>query len=257
MVLLLSLQTYVCEVWSMHEEAAQVEAMRNSDEFFSVRNASDDEVGKFKVEIYENARKNPDGSISFVIKLRDIEFPSSDWVIYYGDQKIEPRDGSSGKDVFTVSIPHDELKNEKFIHSLKLSSNDAAAILEEIKFMITPNAFLESDVKEVQFGSLTYSNQHIYGNKQSVSFKYSVLKGVQCKILSANQFRLRHENNYISYSVDAGPHECEKLSEEMKVFQLDSQNSAFTIAFDPSGYCEKMPVAGDYEDYLTIELSCD
>jgi hypothetical protein len=238
-------------------EAAQVEIVRNSDEFFSIKNASNDEIGRFKIEIYENAKKNLDGSILFSIRLCDIEFPSNDWIIYYGDQKIEPQSGGSGKDVFTVSIPQDELKNEKFIYTLKLSSNDVTAIFEEIKLKVTPNAFLETDTKEIHFGLLTYSHQHIHGSRQRVQFHYSVLRNTHCRILSTNQFRLRHGNNYIPYSIDVEHYECTNLCEDMKVFHLDSRSSTFSITFDPSGYCEKIPVAGDYEDSLIIELSCD
>jgi hypothetical protein len=245
----------------MRPDVAVVEVINDSSGFFFIKDADNNEIARFRTEVKGAARRNQDGSISFTLKLLDVEFHSDEFTIYYGDQKIEPQHSSTDEgNVFNISIPENQLKNEKFTYALELSSDNSATIFEKIRFIIMPNASLETEIKEVCFGHLTWDHQRICGNKQTVSFNYSVLKSdAKCRISSAHRFHLKSENNYLPYSLEVTP--CTAMDnsagEGVKSFQLNGSSGVFSIIFDPSSFRAQMPIAGDYEDYLTIELMGD
>jgi spore coat protein U-like protein len=234
-------------------DIARVEIIRDYDDFFRIKDKNNVEIGRFRVEVLRNAVKNPDGSISLCLKLRDIRFLNE---IFYNNQKIE---SVNEEKIVALSIPYEELQNEAFTHTVRFSSDNLATVFEDVKLRITPEVSISSEVTDVNFGVVIYENGRIYGNQQHVQFSYSILKDAHCEIDSENGFRLKRTGgeNYIPYTVTVYSGELTDLQPNVKIMAMDSKSSSFSLMFDPSSACVKMPLAGNYADSVTVTLMSD
>jgi len=198
------------------------------------------ELEYFQVSIYQNPRKNENGSLQFALK---IDFRNFNEKIRFNDEII--KNSNNGR-IFYVEIPKNELKNEIFFKEIPIKSDNANYRLNSIRLKIEPKVEISADQKEVSFGKIFHNGVRVISeNSPSVMIRYSVLKNAICEVTSKNNFRLKNNENYIPYSMN-------NLTENGKI-DLPSDKKEYIANFKIANF-KKKPTSGNYSDKITFSI---
>lgn len=236
-------------IGASNRDVAEVEIIKNEDSFY-IKDELNNQIGKFKIMLIKNATRNPDSSISFIVKLYDIDFGDE---IYFEGQRLDTQ--NDGK-IAVINIGHDQLKNEIFTVKIRFTSNNPSLVFEKVNLRIKPIVFIKSRTKEVNFGKLTsVLGKKIPQVEKIVKFQYSILADSKSTIYSENNFRLKHTEleQYISYDIKCNNKIADIEEEKMKILELKSNKEELIMIFTLPELI-KIPIYGTYKDKVTITL---
>ncbi len=212
----------------------------NPDNLRIVDQTTNSELERFRVSVYRNPEKVIDGSLKFALK---IDFRNFKEKIRFNNEII--KNSVNGR-IFYVVIPKNELKNEIFFKKIQIKSDCSNYRLDNIKLKIEPKVEISANQKEVSFGKIFHNGVRLMSeNSPSVIIKYSVLKDAVCEVTSKNNFRLKNNQNYISYSMN-NLTECGKID-------LPSEKDEYIANFKIVNFGKK-PTAGTYTDKITFSI---
>ena len=229
-----------CILFEVQADSPAIISITNSEKLRIIDQTNNSEFARFQVSMHQNPRKCADGSLKFALK---INFENFNEKVRFNNEVIE--NSGNGK-VLYLSIPKNELKNEIFFREIHLKSDNPNYKLDNIEIKIEPKVEISADQKRVSFGKIYHNGMRLISeNSPEVTIRYSILKDAVCEVRSKNNFRLKNENNYISYFMN-------NLNENGEIY-LSSDRSAYTANFKITK-SKRKPDAGNYSDKITFSI---
>lgn len=227
-------------------------------------------IGHFAIEIKKDGRvvRQNNESISFIIKLKDLELgknsPNScklkcspeggmdqevDLVVENGKCSTKNIHITLGKSFYS------QKKNNRFSLILRFQLIDSPVVFDEVKLVVVPEISISVDRNTVDFGTLIYDNNRVYGGEDKyVIVNYTVFNDGACLISSKNGFSLKHsDGSSIKYNIGNG--ELTPINDRTKTLNLEAHKTVYSLKFNIDYYCRNMPSAGDYGDSLIVQIS--
>lgn len=237
-----------CFLFKAQGDSPAIISIMNSKELRIIdQRNNNSEIERFQVSIYQNPRKCANGSLTFALKINFRNFSEE---IRFNNEVI--KNSSNGK-VFFLSIPKNELKNEIFFKEIHLKSDNSNYKLDNIKIKIEPKIEVSANQKRISFGKIYHNGTRLVSETSpEVTIRYSVLKDAICEVTSKNNFRLKNENHYISYSI-INSHDRRELTRNGQRLNLPSDKYEFTVNFRIND-TKRSPIAGNYSDKITFSI---
>ena len=238
------------------DQVASITVEGESDNF-KIRdtNQSNEEIGKFKIDIINETIRLTDKGLEFNVKIT----PTIDVVIEYKNKKIEKTDEGF---IFTECIEYKNLSNHVFYKVLQFSSEKQNLRFDEAKLRIEPVIQLKASSNAADFGKILWTEEGriIASNSPTVDFSYSALRDTTCKVESKNNFKLKHEkkNEFIEYSLKIQGAAKQDLNiDEKNEFKLSNREKEFSVQFNIATFMKHIPSCGKWEDTITFSIVCD
>ncbi|MDR0406770.1 MAG: hypothetical protein LBH38_01645 [Holosporales bacterium] len=225
-------------------------------------------VGNFKVSIKNDGKVAKEGeeSIAFTIQLEDIRLSTDITGVNKlkcsheggADQEINllSKDGKYRTEDIHIPLAksfYSQKRNGEFSVTLTFQLRGVPIVFDKVDIIIVPEINIAADRDTVDFGTLFYDNNRVYGPNREVILYYKILNNGKCFISSRNGFCLKHPNgDLIEYAIGKG--ELAFINQNITMLTLDAHGTTYRLELNVDSYSRDIPSSGNYQDSLTISF---
>ncbi len=246
--------------YSMHVATVSLK----NDEVFIIKN-NVEEVGRFEILLQNDGKVFRDGNgIKFKIKIKTMmayNLGKTSLLLYYNDTLLKNSElklnmgNNESEEIYICINDPSIIKNKPFDVTLRLSLENFN--VHFIDLTITPEFSFSVENNIINLGTLVYDNNMVTGQEQSIAIEYGILKSARCKILSKNNFCIKHRETGYPIKYDISSDTLTGIDDSEKEITLNKNNTAHRMQLSVNCYCREIPTAGDYEDNITLTIIPD